>query len=324
MEGVVAFETSPLSPHWFFELDSRAFFWECAYPSTPRIPGPPPTHPHPAKRARLAFSCWPSEREAIRPYIRTDFPLQLKRRHYNDDVRPESYKASRLRFDWRQRNGIRELLGRCRDRARRLRCALGGNLPISLETPLHSETLRDIEFIRATPGDQICMMRDVLLRSAEELVRTRAQAQTKWNDFIPGSISAAAGKCQTVAAIHLLRHLNIGGRRGLASSPTASRLPVRCRRNIYFRAVRILTYVFPPVRFSVPPHLVSGTGRLNPAGGMLRGFGARRWSKWKRVGSPPLYLYQTMEIRRNGAPGGITFLSDSVFFNRASFAMGEI
>ena len=39
---------------------------------------------------------------------------------------------------------------------------------------------------------------------------------------------------------------------------------------------------------------------------------------------PPLYLYQTMEIRRNGAPGGITFLSDSVFFNRASFAMGEI
>ena len=74
-----------------------------------------------------------------------------------------------------------------------------------------SETIRAIEFIRSTSDGKIRKIRDAQLRAAEELVRSRALSQTKWNACIPGSISASAGNFQTVAAKQLLRHLNVGG-----------------------------------------------------------------------------------------------------------------
>ena len=77
--------------------------------------------------------------------------------------------------------------------------------------PLLSETIRAIDLFRSTPDGQIRRILDVQLREAEELVRTCALAQTKWNACIRGSISAAAGKFQTVASKQLLRQLNVGG-----------------------------------------------------------------------------------------------------------------
>ena len=74
-----------------------------------------------------------------------------------------------------------------------------------------SETIRAIEFTRSTSDDQIRRIRDVQLRAAEDLVRSCAPTQTKWNACVPGSISAAAGKFQTVAAKQLLHQLNFGG-----------------------------------------------------------------------------------------------------------------
>ena len=63
-----------------------------------------------------------------------------------------------------------------------------------------SGDLRDIEFTRPTPDGQIFKILDVQMQAAEELVRTRALAQTRWNACIPVSISAADGKFPTVAA----------------------------------------------------------------------------------------------------------------------------
>ena len=110
-----------------------------------------------------------------------------------------------------KRKGIHELLDRCRDRTHHVQCALKEDFPLSLEDPLPSETIRDVEFTRSTADGEICKVCDFQLHAAEELVRTRASAQTKWNARILGSIAAAAGRFQTVAAKQLLRQLNIGG-----------------------------------------------------------------------------------------------------------------
>ena len=104
-----------------------------------------------------------------------------------------------MHISGRKRKGIRESIESCRDRARRARCALNENPPLSLETLMHSETLSDIEFGLPTPGDQICRVWDVQMREADELVRTCAATQTKWNARIHGSISAPPGKFQTAA-----------------------------------------------------------------------------------------------------------------------------
>ena len=74
-----------------------------------------------------------------------------------------------------------------------------------------SGTIRAIEFARSTPDGQIRRIWDAQLRAAEELVRSCALAQTKWNACIRGSISAESGKFQTVAAKQLLHQLNVGG-----------------------------------------------------------------------------------------------------------------
>ena len=76
---------------------------------------------------------------------------------------------------------------------------------------MSSGPIRDIEFIRSTSGGKIRRIWGVQLRAAEDLVRPCAPAQTQWNERIRGSISAAAGKLQTVAAKQLLRQLNSGG-----------------------------------------------------------------------------------------------------------------
>ena len=171
-----------------------------------RLPNPPPA----ARLARLEHSIWTPGREIIRPV----------------DFRPVPCKASRLHIECRHRKWISEPLESCRYRAHHVRCALRESLPLSSENPLPSETLRDIEFTRRTPGDQVRKIWDVQLRAAGNLVRSRALGKTKGDARSSGPIAAAAGKFQTVAAKHLLRHLNIGG---LTSSPTVFRLPGRYR-----------------------------------------------------------------------------------------------
>ena len=146
----------------------------------------------------------------IRPFIRAAFSLPLKRRHYDDDVHLEPYRPAILHLAGGQRKGIREPLDRCVDRKHHVCCSLQEDSTLSLETPMPSETIRAIEFTRSTPDDQIRRIWDVQLRAAEDLVRSCAPAQAKWNARIPESISAASGKFPTVAAKQLLRQLNFG------------------------------------------------------------------------------------------------------------------
>ena len=84
-------------------------------------------------------------------------------------------------------------LDSCVDRTHRAWWALKEGFPLSPDTPLPSETIRDIEFIRSTPDTQICEIWDVQLRASGELVRTCDSAKPKWNARIPGSISAGMG-----------------------------------------------------------------------------------------------------------------------------------
>ena len=149
--------------------------------------------------------------ETIRPFIRSAFPLPLKRRHYNEDIHMDPYRAAVLHLTGGHRKGIREPLGSCVDRRHHLWCALKEDSPLSLETALPSDTIRAMEFIRSSPGGQICKIRGVQLRAAEEVVRTCASAPTRWNVRIPGSISASAGNFRTVAVKQMLHLLNIGG-----------------------------------------------------------------------------------------------------------------
>ena len=115
----------------------------------------------------------------IRPFIRAAFSLPLKRRHYDDDVHLEPYRPAILHLAGGQRKGIREPLDRCVDRDHHVCCAMQEDFPLSLETPLPSETIRAIDFVRSTPDGQIRRIRDVQLRPSGELVRTCALAQTK-------------------------------------------------------------------------------------------------------------------------------------------------
>ena len=147
----------------------------------------------------------------IRPFVRTAFSLPLKRRRYNDDIQLDPYRPALLHFAGGQRKGTHEPLGRCLDRKHHVWRALQEDFPLSLETPLPSETIRAIEFTRSTPDVQIMRIWDVQLRAAEDLVRSCAPAQTKWNACVPESISAASGKFQTVAAKQLIHQLNVGG-----------------------------------------------------------------------------------------------------------------
>ena len=166
--------------------------------------------PH-AKRVRLSSPLQNQFVETIRPFIRTDFSLPLKRRHYKDDIHLEPYKPAILHLAGGKRKGIHEPLGRCVGREHQVCCAMKEVSPLSLETPLPSETIRAIEFIRSTPDDQIREIWGFQPRSAGDLVRSCASAQAKWNACIPESISAAPGKFQTVAAKQLLHQLNVGG-----------------------------------------------------------------------------------------------------------------
>ena len=81
--------------------------------------------------------------------------LPLKRRRYNDDVHLGPYQEAGLRLDGRTRKGIRELLDRCRGRMRHVRCALKERFPPAIETPLPSDTLDAIEFIRPADSDRV-------------------------------------------------------------------------------------------------------------------------------------------------------------------------
>ena len=107
--------------------------------------------------------------------------LPLKRRHYNDDIHLVPYKPEILHLVGGQRKGNHELLDRGVDWEHHVFCAMQEDSPLSLETPLPSETIRAIEFTRSTPDGQIRRSWDVQLRAAEDLVRSCAPAQAKWN-----------------------------------------------------------------------------------------------------------------------------------------------
>ena len=139
------------------------------------------------------------------------FPFPLKRHTYNDDIRLEPYQPALLHLSGGQRKGIHEPLYRCTSREHHVCCAVEGDFPLSSETPLPSEAIRAIEFVRSSPDEEILGTWASQLRAAVGLVKSRTPDQNRWNAIIPGPISAAVGKFQTVAVEKLIRQLNIGG-----------------------------------------------------------------------------------------------------------------
>ena len=192
---------------------------------------------------------WAHELATIHPFIRSAFSLSLKSRRYNDDFRLHPYKAAKLHLAGRKRKGMRDPLNSCRDRVRHVRCASKGRFPLSLETPLHSETLDSAEFIRSTPDGRILRIWDDRMRATSELVRSCALAQTKWNARIPGSITDASGKFQSDAIKQMMDQLNIGDADWIGQLPSNARPPVPCRNNKCFlpmgRIARFLSARFP-------------------------------------------------------------------------------
>ena len=134
-----------------FESDLRTPLFVGDLPSRPLRYGPV----SPAERARLSPPLQNQCAETIRPLIRAEFPLPLKRRRYKDDIRLEPCKPAILHLAGGQRKGVREPRDRCFDREHHVCCALKGNLPLSVETPMPSEAIRAIEFTRSTPGDKV-------------------------------------------------------------------------------------------------------------------------------------------------------------------------
>ena len=196
--------------------------------------------------------------------------MSPKRRHYNDVIRMVPYKAAHLHLDGRRRKGIHEPIGRRRDRVRRVRCSLKENSPLSLDTPMHSETLSAIEVIRSTPDEQIRTIWDVQLRAAEEFARKCAMDQTKWNARIPGPIAAAGGMFRNVAAAQLFHQLNIAWSSRVGQFAYGSPITGTMARKYLFPIIEKL-------RFRLPAHEISGSpptrfleDRINLAGRMIR------------------------------------------------------
>ena len=99
---IVASEAFPISPR-------RCLLMGFEY----RIRGNPKNRlrvtPH-SKRVRLTSPLGNPLFGAIHPFVRTAFPLPLKRRRYNADVRLEPYMPDLLHFAGGKRKGIRDPL----------------------------------------------------------------------------------------------------------------------------------------------------------------------------------------------------------------------
>ena len=177
-----------------------------------------------------------------------------------------------------------------RGRIRQARRSPVGRFPLSLETPMPSETLDAIEFTRPDDNNRILKIWGVQLRATEELDRSFSLAQTKWNACIPGPIAASGGKFQNVSPKQLTLHLNIGGSARAGQSPTVFRLRACCRRNTCFRAITSWACVCRRARFPALHRVESVDERPNMDGRTIRRFEARQWSRRRRTGPPPTPL----------------------------------
>ena len=148
---------------------------------------------------------------------RMKFPAEWKgpfhrprKQRFNDDVRLEAYMPDALSFADKQRRGIREAFDGCSSMKGHVKRAVKQPFPLASEIPIPKETMKAAQFVAENDPRLIAGFWDSQLASLENLVKSAASSQAKWNGFIDPAIRPAAGKIHILALRQLAEFCGLG------------------------------------------------------------------------------------------------------------------
>ena len=206
---------------------------------------------------------------------------------FNGDVKLDAYLPTHQTLAGRQRKGIREPLGGCVHFEEHIRRALRRDILSASKTSIPAETLAASSCMRDMPADRLVPFWGARVDSLEQLISNCPLAQSKWGSCIRPEIRPSTGKFRTVVLIQLLKQHYMGSPRWMGQFPFGFPITGALSHRFTFEPEEVKFPRTPWKQLYVTASTRFRDVLISRVSGIRRSFGAKLFSRWKRVGCFP-------------------------------------